>query len=168
NMSVAMPRDVAQMRGMLKAALRLGGPKAIRWPRGGVPAPDDAPASDWPEVEWGTWEVLREPADRRRAVWVVGLGPTVAYALQAAEGRPDVGVVDGRFVKPLDAGLLLELAAQARALVTVEDHTVVGGLGSAVLETLAEGGLIVPVVGLGMRDSVEPHGEPKAQHEELG
>src|SRR5690606_32639826 len=58
NVSVAMPRDAEQMRGMLKAALRLGGPKAIRWPRGGVPVPPDVPASQWPEVEWGTWEVL--------------------------------------------------------------------------------------------------------------
>jgi len=168
NMSVAMPRDVAQMRGMLKAALRLGGPKAIRWPRGGVPTPDDASVSAWPEVEWGTWEVLREPADRREAVWVVGLGPTVGYALAAAEGRPDVGVVDGRFVKPLDARLLTELAAQARAIVTVEDHTIVGGLGSAVLETLSDAGQMVPVVRLGIRDRVVPHGDPRAQHEELG
>jgi 1-deoxy-D-xylulose-5-phosphate synthase len=168
NMSVAMPRDVDQMRGMLKAALRLGGPKAIRWPRGGVPVLDDAPVSDWREVEWGTWEVLKEPEDRRRAVWVVGLGPTVAYALAAAEGRPEVGVVDGRFVKPLDSRLLLELASLARAVVTVEDHTIVGGLGSAVLEALAEGGVAVPVVRLGVRDRVVPHGDPRAQHEELG
>ncbi len=168
NMSVAMPRDVAQMRGMLKAALRIGGPKAIRWPRGGVPTPVDAPPSAWPDVEWGTWEVLKEPASRRQAVWVVGLGPTVDYALRAAQGRADVGVVDGRFVKPLDSRLLVEIAGQARAIVTAEDHTVVGGLGSAVLEALADGGLTLPVVRLGVRDQVVPHGDPKEQHEELG
>src|SRR5690606_8287701 len=138
------------------------------WPRGGVPTPDDAPATAWAEVEWGTWEVLAEPRDGRGAVWVVGLGPTVGYALEAAQGRPDVGVVDGRFVKPLDSRLLLELAAQARAIVTVEDHTVVGGLGSAVLEALADAGVTVPVVRLGVKDRVVPHGDPKAQHEELG
>ncbi len=168
NVGVGMPRDADQMRGMLKAALRLGGPKAIRWPRGGVASPADLPVADWPEVEWGTWEVLKEPASRKGAVWVVGLGPTVAYALKAAEGRPDVGVVDGRFVKPLDSRLLLELAAGARAMVTAEDHTVVGGLGSAVLESLAEGGSALPVVRLGVRDTTVPHGDPAAQHEELG
>ena len=168
NMSVAMPRDAEQMRGILKAALRIGGPKAIRWPRGSVPVPEDVPASEWPEVEWGTWEVLKEPGARDGAVWVVGLGPTVAYALRAAEGRPNVGVVDGRFVKPLDAKLLLDLAEGSRAIITAEDHTVLGGMGSAVLEALSEGGRSVPVVRLGVHDTTVPHGDPAAQHEELG
>jgi len=168
NMSVAMPRDAEQMRGMLKAALRIGGPKAIRWPRGSVPVPEDLPATEWREVEWGAWEVLKEPGSRDGAVWVVGLGPTVAYALRAAEGRPKVGVVDGRFVKPLDAKLLLDLAEGASAIITAEDHTVLGGMGSAVLEALSEGGRSVPVVRLGVHDTTVPHGDPAAQHEELG
>src|SRR5690606_15803046 len=130
NMSVAMPRDAEQMRGMLKAALRIGGPKAIRWPRGSAPVPEDLPATEWREVEWGAWEVVKEPGSRDGAVWVVGLGPSVACALRAAEGRPNVGVVDGRFVKPLDAKLLRDLAEGASAIITAEDHTVLGGMGS--------------------------------------
>ncbi|HEX7001989.1 MAG TPA: transketolase C-terminal domain-containing protein, partial [Trueperaceae bacterium] len=75
---------------------------------------------------------------------------------------------DGRFVKPLDSNLLRAIADAAAAVVTVEDHTVLGGLGSAVLEDLAEGGKSVPVSRLGIHDVTVPHGDPVAQHEELG
>src|SRR5690606_16794443 len=168
NMSVAMPRDAEQIRGMLTAAHRIGGPNALRWPPRRMPVPENQPASGWRDAAWGAWEVLKEPGSRDGAVWVVGLGPTVAYALRAAEGRPKVGVVDGRFVKPLDAKLLLDLAEGASAIITAEDHTVLGGMGSAVLEALSEGGRSVPVVRLGVHDTTVPHGDPAAQHEELG
>jgi 1-deoxy-D-xylulose-5-phosphate synthase len=96
------------------------------------------------------------------------MGPTVGYALAAAEGRPEVGVVNARFVKPLDGALLREIAADARAIVTIEDHTTTGGLGSAVLEELADARLPVSVVRLGIHDVTVPHGDPGLQHEELG
>jgi len=161
---VGMPKDAVELRGMLKSALRLGGPKAIRWPRGGVDAAPEAPVSDWPEVEWGTWQVVKPGSE----VFVLGIGPTVGYALEAAADDPRVGVVNARFVKPLDVALLSRLAARARAFVTVEDHTIMGGLGSAVLEALSDIGATVPVVRLGVHDVSVPHGDPKAQHEELG
>ena len=171
NVSVAMPRDVDEMRAMLKAALALGGPKAIRWPRGGVAAAADVPVDQWPHIEWGTWQVVKQPASAAPAsgpVWLLGMGPTVGYALTAAEGRPEVGVVNARFVKPLDGALLREIAADARAIVTIEDHTTTGGLGSAVLEELADARLPVSVVRLGIHDVTVPHGDPGLQHEELG
>jgi len=164
NISVAMPRDAEEMRAMLKTALRLGGPKAIRWPRGGVRPAPDLPVDAWPEIEWGTWEVVKPGSE----VHVLGIGPTVGYALEAAADDPRVGVVNARFVKPLDSALLARLAGTATALVTVEDHTVVGGLGSAVLEALSDLELSVPVVRLGVHDVTVPHGDPTAQHEELG
>src|SRR5690606_33657905 len=115
-------------------------------------------------IEWGSWEVLKEGSE----VWLLGIGPTLGYALEAAGDDPRVGVINARFVKPLDRDLLLAKAKGAEALVTVEDHTVVGGLGSAVLEALAEAGVQVPVRRLGIPDVTVPHGDPKAQHEELG
>ena len=164
NVSVGMPKDAVEMRAMLKEAMRLGGPKAVRWPRGGVAPAPEAPVEEWPAIEWGSWEVLKEGSE----VWLLGIGPTLGYALEAAGDDPRVGVINARFVKPLDRDLLLAKAKGAEALVTVEDHTVVGGLGSAVLEALAETGVQVPVRRLGIPDVTVPHGDPKAQHEELG
>ena len=164
NMSIAMPKDLSELRGMLKAALRLGGPKAVRWPRGGVEELEPTAAADWDEVPWGTWEVVKEGSE----VALLALGPTLRYALEAAGSDPRVAVVNARFVKPLDRDLLAELASTVRALVTIEDHTVVGGLGSAVCETLADLGLSAPVRRLGVHDRTVPHGSPEKQHEELG
>ena len=168
HLSVAMPRTATEMRSMLKEALRLGGPKAVRWPRGGVERAPEAPVSEWPNIEWGSWEIVKEPDQREGAVWVLGLGPTVDYGLKAAGASPRVGVINARFVKPLDAPLLAEVSRNASALVTAEDHTVIGGLGSAVLEALAEAEIRVPITRLGIQDTTVPHGDPKKQHELLG
>ena len=164
NMSVAMPKDASEMQSMLKTALKLGGPKAIRWPRGGTQPTPDTPVESWPELEWGRWEVLKEGQD----AYVLALGPTLEYALTATRDLSSVGVVNARFVKPLDEDLLLELAASAGALVTVEDHALAGGLGSAVAETLLDHGATVRLKRLGIPDQTVPHGDPRAQHEALG
>ena len=168
NLSVAMPRSAVEMRSMLKEALRLGGPKAVRWPRGGGERAAEQPVGEWPAIEWGTGEVVKEPADRKGAVWILGIGPTVDYGLKAADDDPRVGVINARFVKPLDSEMLASVGRSAAALITAEDHTVVGGLGSAVLEALAAAGVSVPVTRLGIQDTTVPHGDPKTQHEELG
>ena len=164
NMSVAMPKDAVEMRAMFKTALRLGGPKAIRWPRGKVALPPDDPVEGWPELEWGTWEIIK-PGSR---AYILALGPTLAYALAAAQGLDDVGVVNARFVKPLDEGLLEQLALEAEVLITAEDHVRTGGLGTAVAETLQDRGLNVSLLRLGIPDEHVPHGDPAAQHEAYG
>ncbi|ADI15708.1 1-deoxy-D-xylulose-5-phosphate synthase [Truepera radiovictrix] len=164
NMSVAMPKDVPEMRAMLKTALKLGGPKAVRWPRGkATPAPE-APVAAWEELTWGSWEVLKEGS----RAFILALGPTVGYALQATADLPEVGVVNARFVKPLDEALLERLARRAEVLITAEDHVLMGGLGSAVAETLVDKGLRVPLHRLGIPDVHVPHGDPAAQHEAFG
>ena len=106
NMSVAMPKDGAEMQAMLKTALRLGGPKAIRWPRGKTLVAPDGDADSWPELAWGSWEVLK-PGTR---AYILALGPTLPYALEATLGNDEVGVVNARFVKPLDETLLARVA----------------------------------------------------------
>jgi 1-deoxy-D-xylulose-5-phosphate synthase len=164
NVSIAMPRDVAELRALLKGALARGGPVAVRWPRGGVTPIADADPAEWPEIAWGTWEVVKPGRD----VVVLGLGPTVGYALTAAADDPRVGVVNARFVKPLDLPLLLELSDSGAELITVEDHALPGGFGSAVLEALADAGRNVRVTRLGIDDVHVPHGDPGAQHEALG
>ncbi len=164
NVAIGMPKDADEMRRMLKAALELGGPRAVRWPRGEVAAAASRPVEGWPALEWGTWEVLKEGSE----VSVLACGVTLPYALAAAGDDPRVGVVNARFVKPLDHAVLEALARSQRALITVEDHTIVGGLGSAVAEALADANLHVPLRRLGIPDVTVPHGTPEKQHEALG
>src|SRR5690606_24502539 len=112
NLSIAMPRDVSEQRAMLAEAVRLGGPKAIRWPRGTVEKAPEQPVEAWPRIEWGSWEQLREGT----RVCLLGLGPTVDYALEAAQVIAGVGVVNARFVKPLDEVMLTRLAQECDLL----------------------------------------------------
>ncbi len=164
NLSLAMPRDVPQLRAMLKGALRRGGPVALRWPRGGVKPGPDLPVEAWDDIDWGTWERLKAGDE----VVLVGYGPTVGTALAAAGDDPRVGVVDARFLKPLDVTMLLALADSGATLVTIEDHVLAGGLGSALLEVLADAGRSARVVRLGIPDVHVEHGDPARQREELG
>ncbi len=164
NLEIAMPRDADQMRSMLKAALAMGGPKAIRWPRGTVAAPEDLDVDAWSPIKWGEAEVLKVGSD----VWLWALGPTIDYALEAAGTDPRIGVVDARFVKPLDADLLGRIAASGASIVTIEDHNLPGGFGAAVSEWLTDQGFTNRLKRLGIPDVMVPHGDPKLQHEELG
>ena len=158
---IGLPKDAAELRGMLRAAQRLGGPVAIRYPRGNTLR---VPEGTWPDLEWGTWERLRPGED----VVLLAGGKALEYALAAAEGRPGVGVVNARFVKPLDEALLREVAVRARVIITVEDNTVVGGFGSAVLETLNRLGLKAEVHVLGIPDEFQEHATVDSVHARTG
>ena len=162
NLTLMAPRDEAMLRRMLRTGLEIDGPSAIRYPRGnavGVEIPED------PEpLEVGTGEILREG----RGVALVGYGAGVEKALGAADILGDVTVADARFAKPLDAGLLAQLAAEHDLLVTVEEGVLQGGFGSAVLEQLHDGGLSPRVMRIGLPDRYVTHGAPKLLHEEVG
>jgi 1-deoxy-D-xylulose-5-phosphate synthase len=156
NLTVMAPMDEAELVEMVHTALRIDGPVAIRYPRGsGVGVP--IPAS--PRVlEVGSGQVL-ESGDR---VALVGYGYGTQIALGAAEYlRAKAGitptVVNARFVKPLDAGLMRQLVARHELVVTIEDHAASGGFGSAVLESVA--GLPNRVVALGLPDRFIDHGK---------
>ncbi len=161
NLKILAPKDAAELRGMLKAALRVGGPVAIRYPR--AKTQPVAPGT-WPEVAWGTWEVLKEGSE---AV-VLAFGRTLEYALVAAGDDPRVGVVNARFLKPLDEALLARLAREGRKLLTVEDHQLAGGFGSAVLEALERLGLSAPVRRLGYPDRFTEQGPIERLHRKAG
>jgi 1-deoxy-D-xylulose-5-phosphate synthase len=162
NMTLMAPRDEAMLVRMLHTALRHeSGPVAIRYPRGeavGVPIPQT------PEpIEIGRGELLREG----ERVAVVGYGTGVQQALGAAELLADRGldvtVADARFAKPLDAGLLAQLAAEHDLLVTIEEGVLSGGFGSAVWECTGS-----PVLRVGLPDRYVTHGSPRLLHEEVG
>ena len=169
NITLMAPRDEGMLVHMLHTALRHDGPVAIRYPRGeGVGV--ELPAQ--PErLEIGTGEILREG----ERVAILGYGTGVGKALGAAdvlaEGGLDVTVADARFAKPLDTGLLGQLAAEHDLLVTVEEGVLGGGFGSGVLEALSDGGQGAGGGGLlrvGLPDRYVTHGAPKLLHEEVG
>lgn len=158
---IGLPKDAAELRGMLKYAQERPGPFAIRYPRGNT---ERVPEGTWPDLEWGTWERVQEGDE----VVLLAGGKALEYARKAAAGLPGVGVVNARFVKPLDEAMLREVATRARALVTVEDNTVVGGFGSAVLEALNGMGLRVPVRVLGIPDEFQEHATIESVHARAG
>ncbi len=161
NVDIALPKDAAELRGMLKAAQGVGGPVAIRYPRGNT---EQVPDGTWPDLNWGTWTRERPGDD----VVILAGGKALEYALKATSDLPGVGVVNARFVKPLDAVMLREVAGRARTLITVEDNTVLGGFGSAVLEFLNAEGLTVPVQVLGIPDEFQEHATVESVHARAG
>jgi 1-deoxy-D-xylulose-5-phosphate synthase len=140
NMRILAPSNARELAGMLKGALRSPGPIALRYPRGLAAA---APLSAVRSVILpGRAKVLRRGHD----LAILALGPLVEPALQAAEllraRKIEATVVDARSVKPLDEALLRRLAETTKAFLTVEDHALAGGFGSAVLEFLESAGLL--------------------------
>jgi 1-deoxy-D-xylulose-5-phosphate synthase len=166
NITLMAPRDEAMLVHMLHTALWIDGPAAIRYPRGeavGVEIPRKPGV-----LEIGTGEILREG----ERVAVVGYGTGVQKALGAAdllaERGLDVTVADARFAKPLDAGLLAQLAAEHDLVVTVEEGVLMGGFGTAVWESLSEGGTAPRMLRVGLPDRYVTHGAPALLHEEVG
>jgi 1-deoxy-D-xylulose-5-phosphate synthase len=140
NMVIMAPKDENELQHMIKTAVDYAGPIAVRYPRGsglGVPLdPEPRP------LKIGKGEMLRNGND----VAILALGSRVAPALEAAEQLDaegiSAGVVNARFVKPLDRDLICSIAARCKSLVTVEEHVLQAGFGSAVLELLAAEGLL--------------------------
>ncbi len=147
----------------LDTALALPGPSMMRFPRGTLPPlPPGVSAGPVP-VQGARW--LRRGVGGR--LNFITLGPLGLTALEAAADVPEWGVLDARFVTPLDEGAVLEAAACGR-LVVVEEGTTRGGLGSAVLELLAARGVGARVRLLGLPEAFVPHGEARVQRAELG
>jgi 1-deoxy-D-xylulose-5-phosphate synthase len=167
NIVVMAPRDEAMLVHMLRTALTYDeGPTAIRYPRGeavGVPLPAE-PAV----IPVGRGEVLREG----ERVALLGYGTGVEKALGAAALLAEQGieatVADARFAKPLDTGLIAQLASEHELLVTLEEGVLAGGFGSAVLEELNDAQLGAKVLRIGLPDRFVTHGAPALLHNEVG
>jgi 1-deoxy-D-xylulose-5-phosphate synthase len=153
NMLIAAPSDENECRRLLTTAFLHDGPSAVRYPRGSGCGAAIEPGLAPLEVGKG---VLRR---RGRDIALVAFGNLVAPALEAAESL-DASVTDMRFVKPLDIELLKGLVQDHRLLVTLEENAIAGGAGAAVAEALAELGLYVPVLHLGLPDRFIEHGDP--------
>lgn len=167
NMVVMACKDENELARMVKTAVDLDHPAAVRYPRGnGRGVPIEEPIVP---LEVGKGELLREGTD----VAVLAVGNMVWPAVEAAEALEtegvSVAVMNARFVKPLDEEMILALADTVGRFVTVEDHFLAGGFGSAVLECLAANGRShVKVSRLGVPDRVVPHGDNKILYAKFG
>lgn len=159
-MVLAAPRDGAELASMLAAALAGERVWAIRFPKAPVPA------LDWPvpaPVELGQAEVLRDGSQAALIAYGSMVAPAWEAAARLAERGIEAAVVNARFAKPLDGALLASLAARVPLLVTIEEHAVAGGFGSAVLEALAaHGAPSCRVELLGIPDRFIAHGSREA------
>jgi 1-deoxy-D-xylulose-5-phosphate synthase len=174
SMKVMAPKDENELRHMLYTAIYMDGPVSLRYPRGkGVGVALD---SELHALEIGKAELLSpstlEQAEQQECA-ILAYGSTVAQAELAAKELAEEGiavaVVNARWAKPLDAEMIIRLAQGTRRLVTIEDHVVAGGFGSAVLELLESKGIHdIDVRVIGCPDKPIEHGAPSILKELYG
>ena len=160
NLIAMAPKDEDELADMMFTATHQNHPAFIRYPRG---AAEGVPIKDQPELlEIGKAEVIQNfSSNGKRKVALFGLGPLNTLARKAAEQLAaegfDCAVINPRFTKPLDAGTHEFFGKAADVVVTLEDHALMGGYGSAVLELFSEKGVTTPVVRIGWPDQFIEH-----------
>ena len=155
-LTVAAPKDENELQHLIFTGTRANRPMAIRYPRGS--GPGSALDPDLHEIAVGQGEVLRSGSD----VAILALGTTVYPSLEAAQVLSEKGVdctvINARFAKPLDADLIVDTAKKVKRVLTVEENTLAGGFGSAVLQLLQARNLRdVQVKCLGIPDEFVEH-----------
>ncbi len=161
NMVVMTPSDEAECRRMLSTAYAHEGPSMVRYPRGA--GNGSIPSTQLDVLPIGKGEIRRQG----QQVAILAFGTLLGAALSAGE-QLDATVANMRYVKPIDAELIVELAGNHSLLVTIEENAVIGGAGSEVERVLAERGIKVPVLRLGLPDRFIDHGEQGQLLAELG
>jgi 1-deoxy-D-xylulose-5-phosphate synthase len=153
NMGVACPADENECRQLLSTAFEQNHPVAVRYPRGAGVGVATQPGLQ--ALPYAKGEVRRQG----RGIAILAFGTLLYPALEVAE-KLNATVVNMRWVKPLDAELVLKIAAAHEALVTIEEGAVMGGAGSAVSEALQAAGVLKPMLQLGLPDTFIEHGDP--------
>ena len=153
NVSVACPSDENECHQLLSTAFAQNHPVAVRYPRGAGAGVVVKPGLE--TLPFGKGEIRRNG----KRIAILAFGTLLHPALEAANVL-DATVVNMRWAKPLDTELLLQVARNHEALVTVEDGCTMGGAGSAVLEALQAAGVELPVLQLGLQDVFTEHGDP--------
>ena len=153
NMTVMTPSDENECRQMLYTAFQMDSPSAVRYPRGaGIGV---TPIKEMRALKIGLGEICR----KGEKIAILAFGSMLKPSLEAAE-EFNATVANMRFVKPLDDDLILSLAANHDLLVTIEENTIMGGAGSAVLESLESKGISTSVLQLGLPDTFIDQGDP--------
>ncbi len=154
------PKDEDELADMLFTALQHNGPCALRYPRGVGPG---TPVKQQPAaIPIGKAELLEHTGNDRVAIFSLGAMLPLARQIAAALASEGVAsaVINARFAKPIDVEMIAQFARSAEILVTLEDHALAGGFGSAVLEELNRQGLSTPVLRIGWPDQFIEHGKP--------
>jgi 1-deoxy-D-xylulose-5-phosphate synthase len=163
NLVIGSPRDEQELRDMLVTALAHDGPISLHYPRD---AGEDLPDRVGRALEIGKGEVLREGAD----LLLVGFGPIVQRLIRAADLLQASGVastvVNARWAKPIDAGLLARLAAGKRLVVSAEESAPMGGFGDGVLDVLNQAEVHAPVLKVALSEGFVDHGSVDALRRE--
>ena len=161
------PKDEAELQRMLITSINHKGPTALRIPRGsglGVAVMDEG----WEALEIGKGEILQEGDD----VLIIAYGSMVSSAKETANLLKSKGlsvcIVNARFVRPLDQDLLIPLVRKIKKVVTMEEGTLIGGFGSAIIEMLNDNEINVPVHRIGIPDVLVDHASPDQSKEKLG
>jgi len=163
---IASPRDVRELKKLIELSQGANVPMAIRYSR---ECEDMGPGiQSQHDIGIGEWELLSDGED----VMLFAVGRMVPFAMQAAielMGKGiSAGVVDARFIAPMDEALLLKQAQKVRLVVTVEENVACGGFGEGVLGVLAKAGLSIPVMTLAVPERFIDHATTEQQLEECG
>jgi len=167
NFTVMAPKDEAELQSMLVTCLNHDGPAALRIPRGAgeaVPLMEEG----WEPLKIGRGEVLEEGDD----LLIIAYGAMVSTASKTSLLLKNLGinstVVNARFLRPLDQGLINPLARRIKRVVTIEEGTLLGGFGSAVIESFMDQNILVQVFRVGIPDKLVDHASPDQSKENLG
>jgi 1-deoxy-D-xylulose-5-phosphate synthase len=163
-----VPKDEDELADMMFTAMHWDGPIAIRYPRGTGPG---VPVKDVPKaIPIGKSELLQHGEHDRVAIFALGaLVPMgLELALRLENEGISAAVINARFTKPVDAEMLEFYASSVEAIVTLEDHVLCGGFGSAVLEELNKLQIATPVVRIGWPDQFIEHGKQDALRAKYG
>jgi 1-deoxy-D-xylulose-5-phosphate synthase len=168
NLVHMVPKDEDELADMLFTAMKWAGPIAVRYPRGVGPG---TPVKDVPTtIPIGKAELLQHSDNDRVAIFALGalvpMAEEVARKLEA-QGIA-AAVINARFAKPIDTEMLEFFARSVDVVLTLEDHVLRGGFGSAVLEALSDLGIATPVVRIGWPDQFIEHGKMEALRAKYG
>ncbi|MBI2652623.1 1-deoxy-D-xylulose-5-phosphate synthase, partial [Candidatus Woesearchaeota archaeon] len=163
NVTIMIPKNENELQHMLYTATLIEGPCALRYPRGGgIGVGLDA---EFKKLEIGKGEVLREGND----LLILGVGPILYDVIHAVEElKVDAAIINARFAKPIDEDLILKYARKIKNIITLEEGTVNGGFGSAVLELIEDKGIKANVKRIGIPDKFIEHGKPDIQKKLAG
>ena len=167
NITVMAPKDENELQHMIKTAVEYEGPTAVRYPRGiGLGVPMD---QELKTLSIGKADLIRDGRDAA----IIAIGTMVAPSIDAAERLSkegiSVAVINARFIKPLDEDMILSAAKKTGRIVTVEEHALMGGFGSAVLECLdAHGVTGIKTHRIGLPDTYIEHGTQAVLRQKYG
>ena len=167
NFTVMAPKDEAELQRMLVTAIHHCGPCAIRIPRGegeGVPLMEEG----WLPLEIGRGELLADGDDLLIVAYGSMVAPAMATAGLLQERGVRAAVINARFLRPLDQALILPMAQRIGRVVTMEEGALAGGFGAAVVESLNDHDVLVPVLRLGIPDMLVDHASPQQSKLSLG